>query len=80
MDAAGELFDGDLRGRILPFDHVAAVEYADIVLRRDREGNPISMADGQIAAICRASTHTLATRSIRDFDGTGVSLLNPWHG
>ena len=33
---------------------------------------------GQIAAIARCRGAQLATRNIRDFEGTGVSLINPW--
>ncbi len=78
FEAAQRLFDEDFGGRIFAFDHLAAVEYADIVLHRDKLGNPISMPDAQIAAICRVSSHPLATRNIKDFENTGVSVINPW--
>jgi hypothetical protein len=78
FQVARSLFDEDFGGRIYPFDHLAAVEYADIVLQRGGLGSPISMPDAQIAAICRASDHQLATRNVKDFQNTGVSLMNPW--
>jgi predicted nucleic acid-binding protein len=68
----------DFSGRVLPFDLMAAQEYADLVADREREGRPVSMADGQIAAICRVHDAALATRNLRDFDATGVGVIDPW--
>jgi len=78
LDAAATMFDEYLTGRIFAFDQLAAVEYAAIVLRRERIGSPISMPDAQIAAICRASSAGLATRNTKDFEDTGLVLINPW--
>ncbi len=61
----------DFRDRILPFDALAATRYADIVADRERSGLQISMADGQIAAICRNWNAGLATRNRSDFVDTG---------
>lgn len=68
----------DFAGRILPFDGSAAVHYADLVAARERDGRPVSIADAQIAAICRHHGAMLATRNVRDFDMTGVDVLDPW--
>ncbi|ORC37375.1 VapC toxin family PIN domain ribonuclease [Marispirochaeta aestuarii] len=78
ISAAKTLFETDFQDRIFPFDADAAVEYAAIVLHRQKSGRPISMADGQIAAICRARKCSLATRNIKDFEGTGIVLIDPW--
>jgi predicted nucleic acid-binding protein len=34
--------------------------------------------DIRIAAICRAHGATLATRNVKDFEGTGLELIDPW--
>jgi predicted nucleic acid-binding protein len=34
--------------------------------------------DAQIAAICRELGAVLATRNIKDFEETGVELVDPW--
>ena len=34
--------------------------------------------DGQIAAICAALDAPLATRNTKDFDRTGITVINPW--
>jgi toxin FitB len=63
---------------VLAFDAEAAGHYADVFAGREEAGLPISMADAQIAAICRAHTATCATRNTKDFARTGVELVNPW--
>lgn len=74
------LMTDDFQGRIETFDMSAAVQYSAVVHEREALGRPISTADAQIAAICRAREATLATRNIKDFEDTGIELLNPWHG
>ena len=69
------LINEDFRGRLEPFDGLAAEQYADIVVGREKKGRPISTADTQIAAICRVYSATLATRNIGDFTDTGIV---PW--
>jgi toxin FitB len=66
-------------GRILPFDSLAAREFAVVVADRRRLGRPINDFDAQIAAISRAHGMSLATRDTRDFEATGVQILDPWH-
>jgi toxin FitB len=72
------LLTEDFSDQILPFDALATVHYADLVVSRELAGSPISMADGQIAAICRTWSAGLATRNIADFVDTGVEAINPW--
>ena len=63
---------------ILPFDAAAAEQYAEVLAVRERVGRPIHTADAQIAAICRVHGATCATRNVKDFDGTGIDVVNPW--
>ena len=69
----------DFEGRILPFDSDAAKTYAEIAAGRRSSGRPIADADCQIAAIARSMGAMVATRNIRDFDGCGVPVINPWN-
>ena len=64
--------------RILPFDSAAARAYAEIGAARRRAGRPIGEADCQIAAVSRSRTAVLVTRNVRDFEGTGVDVVDPW--
>lgn len=67
-------------GRVLAFDLQAARAYAVVHAGAAAAGNPISFADGAMAAIAAAHGFALATRNVRDFKGTGVALINPWDG
>lgn len=64
--------------RILPFDSAAARAYAEIAAGRRHAGRPIGEADCQIAAISRARGAVLVTRNVRDFEGTGLNVVDPW--
>ncbi len=68
----------DFAGRVLTFDLSAAVVNADLVSAREQLGQPLAMADAQIAATCLAHGARLATRNTRHFEGLGLVLLNPW--
>lgn len=67
------------QGRVAAFDASGAGHYAAVASERDRRGHPIAAADAQIAAICRARGAALATRNTKDFEGTRITLINPWH-
>lgn len=64
--------------RILPFDSGAARHYADIASQRRSAGRPIKEADCQIAAITRSRGAVLVTRNVRDFETTGIDVVDPW--
>lgn len=77
-EAAHRLIADDLGGRVEPFDASSAAHYAALVSGREREGRPIGVTEGQIAAICHNLGATLATRNTGDFEGTGIDLIDPW--
>ncbi len=77
-EAAERALDGPFGGRILPFDDAAARAYAEIAAARRIVGRPLPQADAQIAAIARARGMAVATRNVRDFDGMGVAIVDPW--
>lgn len=68
----------DFRGCILPFDSPAAAVYAAIAVDRKAAGRPISQFDCQIAAIARLHGAAVATRNVRDTEGCGVDVIDPW--
>lgn len=76
--AAEEVFT-TFADRVLAFDAVCAVQYAEVVVAKTRGGAPISGFDAQIAAICRHHGAALATRDVSDFADTGLPLVDPWN-
>ena len=64
--------------RVLPFDSAAARAYADIVAMRRLAGRPVTPTDSQIAAVALSREMAVATRNVRDFEGTGVDVIDPW--
>jgi predicted nucleic acid-binding protein len=77
VEVAAEVFSA-FPDHVLAFDLAAAAEYGDIVVARERAGTPINGFDAQIASICRAHGAVLATRNVKDFEGTGIEVTNPW--
>ncbi len=65
-------------GRVLDFDELAARAYAELMGICKEKGCPMSIPDGQIAAVAHVSRLILATRNIRDFIACGIELINPF--
>lgn len=74
------LFEQKLAGHVLSYDSVAADAHAAIAAERRARGRPAPQSDAMIAGIVRAHGATLATRNVRDFEGCGIGLVNPWEG
>lgn len=72
------VFESDFKGRVLPFDSSAARAYAELAVARRRAGRPISQMDAQIAAIAASREASIATRNVRDFEGCGVVIVDPF--
>lgn len=75
--AATALFD-EYAENTLGFTADEAPHYAELATRREQAGQPIADIDAQIAAICRRHQVPLATRNVKDFENTGVLVINPW--
>lgn len=64
--------------RIINFDIDAAYLYGKIMADRRRLGRPLSVPDGQIAAIAISNGYSVATRNINDFIDCQVNVINPF--
>jgi predicted nucleic acid-binding protein len=64
--------------RLLPFEESAAYTYGALMAERKLKGKPLSIPDGQIAAISKIQKATLATRNTNDFIECGIVLINPF--
>ena len=60
-------------GRVLPFTGEVAMRCAALHVPDRR-----AFRDSMIAATTLEHGFTLATRNVRDFEGTGIKLVNPW--
>jgi predicted nucleic acid-binding protein len=76
----GTFLEAGFASRILPFDDACAVGYATARTARERAGRPVSIQDALIGGMALAHGATLATRNVADFEGYGLSLVNPWQG
>lgn len=79
VGAIDAMIDQDFAGRILPFDSLAAHSFAEIAAARRAAGKPIMDADCQIAAVAAACGAAIATRNVKDFEGCGIQVINPWN-
>lgn len=64
--------------RIAMFNANCAQAYATARVTRQQAGRPVPTEDALIGGMALAYGATLATRNIADFDGYGLSLINPW--
>jgi len=78
LDEGWQSLQTQWHGRILPVTpEIAEVAGVTMAARRS-SGHRLDLPDALIAATCLLHRCSLATRNIRDFDGLGVELINPW--
>ena len=68
----------EFEGRVLPFDTDAASAYAELYAMRRQAGRPAAPLDLMIASIARSHGASMVTRDVGDFEGCGLTLINPW--
>ncbi|MGB5571146.1 MAG: type II toxin-antitoxin system VapC family toxin [Sedimenticolaceae bacterium] len=64
--------------RALAYDESAARIYGELMGDRKELGLPMSVPDGQIAAIARLNHLAVATRNVVDFENCGIEVINPF--
>lgn len=67
-------------GRVIPFDLPAALRWGDMGGRVIVSGGRSGLIDSMLAAQALVLNVPVATRNIRDFGDTGVTLIDPWQG
>jgi len=63
---------------LLEFTHMASDSAARFSAKRNLAGRPVSFADAAIAGIALANNCALATRNTKDFEGSDLTLINPF--
>jgi predicted nucleic acid-binding protein len=66
-------------GRILSVDRQVAGRWASLVAQGTRAGRHLPTVDSLIAATALAYDLTIVTQNTRDFEGIGVTIINPWN-
>ena len=64
--------------RVLAYDESAARIYGELMGDRKELGLPMSVPDGQIAAVARHNHLAVATRNVADFENCGTDIVNPF--
>ncbi|MDZ4850701.1 MAG: hypothetical protein SGI77_15550 [Pirellulaceae bacterium] len=72
------MIDEELQGHVLDFDQVAAERAGQISAELHAVGRRVEIRDVQIAGIVAARHATLATRNVKHFADTGISIVDPW--
>jgi toxin FitB len=70
----------ELAERIHPLDAATAIVAGELLATGEATGRGIGLPDAQIAATCLVRGESLATRNVRDFEGLGIQVVNPWDG
>ncbi|MEO5743418.1 MAG: type II toxin-antitoxin system VapC family toxin [Terracoccus sp.] len=69
----------DFAEMVVSYDLLAARETAAVLVAAEGSGRPMALADAQIAGICLAGGHDLATRNVGDFVNTaGLTVIDPF--
>ena len=77
-----QAFEGFLQtgfaDRVLVFDAACARGYALVRTTREAGGCPVSFQDALIGGMAHGAV--MVTRNVSDFEGYGLTVLNPWVG
>ena len=63
------------QNRLLAIDHAVADQWGRLWAAA---GRPLPVIDSLLAATALVHRLTIVTRNVKDFEGLGVQVLNPW--
>ena len=64
--------------RVLPLDVPVMMTWGALVAHMEADGQLIPAIDSLLAATAAQHGLAMATRNVRDFKPTGISITNPW--
>lgn len=80
-DMLTEALDGLMAlftGRVLSFDHAAAMQYAQLASTARAAGKGFPVPDGYIAAIAVSQGFKVVSRDMSAFAAANIDVINPW--
>ena len=78
ISAVLSAFVTEYEDRILPVGRSEARHAAALRARAHRAGHVLDLGDALIAGTAKANGLSVATRNVRDFDGLGLDVIDPW--
>jgi predicted nucleic acid-binding protein len=63
---------------LLPVTKAISERWARVTVQARKKGSKLDMADGLIAATALEHQLDVVTRNVKDFEGLGVTVINPW--
>lgn len=78
ISAALSAFVTEYEDRILPVGRPEARQAAALRARAHRSGRVLDLGNALIAGTASANDLSVATRNVRDFDGLGLDVIDPW--
>jgi len=66
--------------RLLPLQRETVLAWGRLAAEGQRCGRPLAVIDGLLLAAARVHDLTFVTRNLRDVEGRGVPVLNPYDG
>jgi toxin FitB len=65
-------------GRIFPVTEAIAERWGHLAAAAKQDGLTLAVVDGVTAATALLYDLTLVTRNVKDFEGLGIDICNPW--
>jgi predicted nucleic acid-binding protein len=65
-------------GRIFPVTEAVAERWGHLAATAKQRGVTLAVVDGVMAATALHHDLTLVTRNVKDFEGLGIDISNPW--
>lgn len=78
LDAWLQQLEAGFEDRVLPFDREVARAWAEMTVKAAAQGRPLPAFDSIIAATAQVHGCKLVTRNVRDFEFSGLEVINPW--
>jgi predicted nucleic acid-binding protein len=78
QDWLTSVLPAQFEGRVLSVDGGVAFAWGELTVQGDNMGRPLPVPDGLLLATARVHGLTLVTRNMRDADGRGVPVFNPY--